>query len=190
MEDAGPQKPFLEVLPRQGPAARQDRFDYPREHASFVCHLACFCLGSTVTNTAPRFRLAELQLGYIMSKLTVPDIEDALVHLPANLDESYANVIPRIKSDPVYRDIGMDTMMWLLKLPPRLLPAPVGFIRHCLAASIHGSEFRCEEGLYREENILEACRGLVTLQSDARGLLLDFDRKSYWIAFLMIGKTN
>lgn len=60
------------------------------------------------------FLLAALQIRTVLNKTSAGDMDEALEHLPRDLDEAFSKTLQRIQSQPDGQDtLGMATLMWI-----------------------------------------------------------------------------
>lgn len=69
---------------------------------------------SELTPSTYRFLLAALQIRSVLNKTNAGDMDEALDHLPRDLDDAFLNTLQRIQAQPDGQDtLGMATLMWL-----------------------------------------------------------------------------
>lgn len=114
--------------------------------------------------------MAVLQLDRILAKRTITRIIKALDSLPSGLKATYQETLDRIRAQPEPDNTdGIRILQWISQSKR---PLTVDELRHDLAIEwLEGDKPPCEfdpKNLLGEEDLLDVCGGLVTIEPSSR----------------------
>ncbi|KAL8923929.1 MAG: hypothetical protein Q9208_004366 [Pyrenodesmia sp. 3 TL-2023] len=122
-------------------------------------------LDQVVAKANGMFLIADLHMSSLRSMTNIRDLRDTLSKLPEKLDDYYKRAWTRIrKKDKHQAQIAYHAMAWLY-LSQRQLT--VDELRHALAIR-SGDKIFCSEGLVEVTDIIEACQGLVVVETHSQ----------------------
>ena len=106
------------------------------------------------------FILVSFQLEMLLRPRTVFEMREALEKIPQKLPDFYSLTLDRIRARE--SDLALKTLAWLVK---HLRPMSAGELSEALAVE-HSSSTISSEALIHQDEIVEMCCGLVTMQPD------------------------
>ncbi|KAJ7465172.1 hypothetical protein FB451DRAFT_978088, partial [Mycena latifolia] len=104
------------------------------------------------------FLLAKLHIDSLATKHTVKAVQEALIHMPRDLDSTYDEVVERINQQcEEDRQLAWRTLSWVTNAKRPLRPAE---LREALAVEQGTKQLDCDN-LLDIDIILSVCAGLV-----------------------------
>lgn len=119
---------------------------------------------SVVDISLPRFLLASLHMDAIVNKTNRKAIRDTLKHLPKSLDDTYAEVINRIKAQQQEdRELAEKVLSWVCFA---CRPLTVVELQHAVAVEEGDTDLELD-ALTDEETLLSVCAGIVAIDTES-----------------------
>jgi hypothetical protein len=111
----------------------------------------------------PRFLPVKLQIRAILECNNMRDQRLALQNTPADLFDTYATTLKRIKQQPAATaQQALDTLMWIY-----LAPTPLQVVELQYALAIRPGDNRFDpEGISSTKTLVECCLGLVVVETE------------------------
>lgn len=122
-------------------------------------------LDQVVAKANGMFLIADLHISSLRTITNVRDLRERLSQLPEKLDDYYERAWARIRSQEKHqKQIAYHAMSWLYL---SLRQLKVDELRHALATR-SGDKVFCTEGLIEITDIIEACQGLVVVETHSQ----------------------
>lgn len=126
-----------------------------------------------------RFLLAQLYFEAVSTKMTLKKIKDLLNKLPTgpkNYDHAYGEAMNRILShDADQRDLALQVLSWITW---SRRPLSTSELQCGLAVEVGDTELN-EENIYRIDDIVLVCAGLVTVEESGTIRLVHYTAQEY-----------
>ena len=127
--------------------------------------------------TRGRFLLARLHLDSLQTKTDRRKLKSALNSLPAGRDETYDQIMERIKSQAAdYAELALKILMWVTVAKESL---ELEALRHILAIEPGDTSFD-EEGLCDAGLMLSVCAGLIDIRHNRTVVLVHYTAQEYF----------
>ena len=141
------------------------RRSYMSEQLAQRVELKAYAVETISTQANAMFLAADLCLKSLVPLTNISEFKEALRKLPRGLDQLYKEAWDQIlgQEDNLKR-LAQRTICWLCFAPRQLT---VGELRHALAVEIQDRDFD-EDRLSGTADILNSCKGLVTMDKDRK----------------------
>ncbi|KAI9766660.1 MAG: hypothetical protein M1839_004783 [Geoglossum umbratile] len=169
-------------------ASNQDITRYLQERLSAASKLSVYTdkdpkLRDTITSTIVTkaqgmFLLVRLHFDSLATKTNVRQIKSALKSLPAELYETYDDVISRINGqDADHAALARKVLSWIFHAAR---PLTIKEVQHALAVEPGDTDLE-EDGITDPINMLSVCRGIATIQKESQIIsLVHYTTQSYF----------
>ena len=122
----------------------------------------------------PRFLLPSLQIRAVLEQLSEANIRQALIDLPAELDEQFEATMQRIRSQPETRqNLALRTLMWLGHSAE--IDMNTAMLQHALGVEVGDTDLdhsKLTPLSLLKNSIVDFCLGLVSIHKDTSEIRL------------------